>query len=300
MKIIKAKKTSKSAIEERQELLQVVIEEIEKPRKNFSASKIDLFKSCPLKYKFKYVDKIEKKEENAPSLTMGITYHKAMEYIYFCIANKIKIDLDMCDKIVDEELDRSMCSYMSDIEWNEFVSKLKMIVRKYTNRRNKQTPLVIDGNIMSEVEFNVPMINPLTNEKLDNVYLIGFMDMIDENYKIIDFKTSSKAYSQDKVDTAMQMTVYSYAFRQMFNITESALEFDVAIKREASKSNPNGEPEFKNYTTFRTLNSHNVLFNTIKAIIKSEESGVFYPAYPGEGSFCKNCVYKTECESWCG
>jgi putative RecB family exonuclease len=282
----------------KKELLeQVVKNEAENKKKYFSATKITTYKSCPLKYKFKYVDKINKKLIS-PSIALGTSFHKAMEYVHDCIVNNIEVTKEALDLIVEETLDRTLCDNMNDEEWKEFILTVKKDVNYYNDHKRKYTPLVINGVTCVEVPFDVQVKNPVTNEPLYNTFLQGSIDMITDDLKIIDFKTSSRSYTEQKVKYSVQPTVYSYAFRQMFNVSEQGIAFDVLIKREKSKSNPEGNPELRNFPTTRTTQDYVQLYNTIKEIIKAEKFNVFCPSHENSGAFCDSCPYNLECKNW--
>ena len=283
------------------------IEATEKKKIYFSASKVQTFKNCPLQYKFKYVDKLDRPETDAPHLTFGITMHKAMEYIYNCIARGEKPDRDISEVIVDSSLSRVFCSTMDDNQWEAFRHQAIISIKKYMNRRTLFSPMVIGGNVCTELDFGVQdkeraiqLKNPITNEKLDGVYIVGSIDLIDEDSNIIDFKTSYKSYTQEKVDTAIQATMYSYAFREMFNYVENGFIYDVIKKNNVTRSNPSGEPTFEKWYTWRNTNHYYQMFLTIEMILKSEKHGIFYPNYPNDGKNCLYCKFKPECQNWCG
>ena len=47
----------------------------------YSHSRLEAFKSCPLKYKFNYVDRIKREEEGIEAF-LGSRFHEVMEKIY--------------------------------------------------------------------------------------------------------------------------------------------------------------------------------------------------------------------------
>ena len=47
----------------------------------YSHSRMEAFKSCPLKYKFNYIDRIKREEESIETF-LGSRFHKVMEKIY--------------------------------------------------------------------------------------------------------------------------------------------------------------------------------------------------------------------------
>jgi CRISPR/Cas system-associated exonuclease Cas4 (RecB family) len=53
-------------------------------------------------------------------------------------------------------------------------------------------------------------------------YLVGAIDQIDNSQRVIDLKTGSKV-AQAQLDLDLQFTIYSYAYRKLFNKEESGL-----------------------------------------------------------------------------
>lgn len=291
-------KNKKKYLEENKDIIKLK-DDLGNSKRFFSASKIGLFLTCPLKYKYKYIDKI-KTDINAPSLTMGTAVHKCMEYIYDCKASGVKVDKKIIDNIIKESLDRNYCPDMDDIQWEEFCEYTKKLIYYYNSKKRKHKPLVVEGKVCSEVDFEMPFNDPVTGENKHNIYLRGSIDLISDDLKIIDFKTAARAYSLAKVDSSIQMTVYSYIFRQMFGVEEEEIMFDIIIKKQKTKSNPDGTPELRNFRTKRTERDYIKLYRLIEAIIKAEDNNVFYPSYPSEGTWCNYCDYSEYCEKWNG
>nr|MDA8131337.1 PD-(D/E)XK nuclease family protein [Elusimicrobiota bacterium] len=61
----------------------------------FSYSRMSLYEECPLKYKFKYIDKI--KEEPKYYFAFGSAIHKALEFLYSVKAPPFPTEEEVCE-----------------------------------------------------------------------------------------------------------------------------------------------------------------------------------------------------------
>jgi putative RecB family exonuclease len=125
--------------------------------------------------------------------------------------------------------------------------------------------------------------------------LIGIVDCIqrdkDGNLIIIDNKTANRAYSQDKIEQDLQMTVYSYlaaASRLVPAKSDTAHRFDVLVKLKK-------EPRLDLYHTTRSAADRRRLAKTISRVLKGIEAGVFFP---NASWMCTDCQHARACVNW--
>ncbi|MEJ2235317.1 MAG: PD-(D/E)XK nuclease family protein, partial [Syntrophobacterales bacterium] len=125
--------------------------------------------------------------------------------------------------------------------------------------------------------------------------LIGIVDCIqrdkDGNLIIIDNKTAKRAYSKDKIEQDLQMTVYSYlaaANRLVPAKSKTLHRFDVLVKLKK-------EPRLDLYHTTRAAADRRRLAKTISRVLKGIESGVFFP---NPGWMCTDCQHAEACVNW--
>jgi putative RecB family exonuclease len=124
--------------------------------------------------------------------------------------------------------------------------------------------------------------------------LIGIVDCIQRdrggNLIIIDNKTANRAYSKDKIEQDLQMTVYSYllcANKLMPSKVETTHRFDVLLKLK--------EPRLDSYYTTRTSADRKRLAKLISQVLKGIEAGVFFPS---PSWMCSDCQYAQACVKW--
>ena len=72
--------------------------------KTYSHSRLSTFEQCPLKFKFQYIDKIEKAEESVEAF-MGKRVHEVLEKLYE--KEIILADRDLVEKQADTILDQA-------------------------------------------------------------------------------------------------------------------------------------------------------------------------------------------------
>ena len=65
--------------------------------------------------------------------------------------------------------------------------------------------------IGSGIPFVIPLSNPSNGDKL-GVYFKGFIDLVEKDDIIAEFKTSKQAMNQRDVDSHLQLTVYSFFY----------------------------------------------------------------------------------------
>ena len=55
---------------------------------NYSHSKINTFEQCPLKFKFRYIDKIVPEIEKSIESILGNAVHSTLEWLYYEVKKK--------------------------------------------------------------------------------------------------------------------------------------------------------------------------------------------------------------------
>jgi len=184
----------------------------------FSYSKIDTFKKCPTRYRLQYLDG-KRSEDTTIALEIGSLLHKVLE---------CKAEMMIRQEVIDYEfLNRVLTEGAKD--GNETILGTKQLRRKYFDKYS--TP--DDASGMSYVEkielfkekvLPVEMENgdwiPMSTEMpfefiWDNRAIIhGFIDRVDkrgEEYKVVDYKTSKKVYSDKELPTSLQFGIYALA-----------------------------------------------------------------------------------------
>jgi len=179
----------------------------------YSHSKLSTFEQCPLKYKYRYIDKIKPEFEASIETHLGKCVHDTLEWIYnLVLEGKIPPTID------------GVIEYYGNRWIEEFKEETKIVKREFdqkdyfnkgviflTNYYVKHHPFV-DGTIECEKKI---LIN------LKNYQIQGFIDRLVQNkekdeYEIHDYKTANNLPTKEKIETDRQLALYSIAIKELF------------------------------------------------------------------------------------
>jgi len=180
----------------------------------YSHSRLSTFEQCPLKYKFRYIDKLKPDFTKSIEGFLGNTIHDVLEWIY---------------KNSNErtfELDEIIQKYIED--WNKnFNNEIKIVKNEFTAEHyfNKGIRFLIDYFLTNQPFKD----NTIATEKrifinLDSEgkYKIqGYIDRIVHNkntnvFEIHDYKTSASLKTQEELDEDRQLALYCLGVKDSY------------------------------------------------------------------------------------
>ena len=182
----------------------------------YSHSKLSTFEQCPLKFKFRYIDKIKPEIEQSIEGFLGNKVHEVLEWIYKQVGEGRTPKLD---EVVQDFIER----------WNKGINpKIKIVKKQFSieyyfnkginfliNYFTKHAPFK-DNTIALEkrIVFNL--------DKEGTYKLQGYIDRVvhhtDTNiFEIHDYKTGGFLKSQEELDKDRQLALYSLGIRELFN-----------------------------------------------------------------------------------
>lgn len=240
-----------------------------------SYSALETYQNCPLKYKFQQIDHI--KVPKSKEAVFGSTVHDTMKFIH-------------TPGILSPTLDQAMEHFAN--AWNPAVfdnadeeraafSQGIKILQDYYQKNNPADFNII--NLESRFEINIG------DEKNGHV-ISGIVDRIDkteDGYEIIDYKTTRKMPSQEKVDNDLQLSVYLQAF-----LSRYPKEIERLDKIKVSLYYLKHGVKLSSTRTLEQLkNSEQLFLDTIKIIESSNFEPVISP-------LCDWCGYQKMCPMW--
>ncbi len=249
----------------------------------YSHSRLSTFEQCKLKFKYKYLDKVETELEQSIEAFLGSTVHKTLEKLYK--------DLKFQKPNTLEEL----LGYFNS-EWKKNWNKEIIIVRKdYTGENyRKMGEQFIKDYYQKHYPFNQARTIDLEKRiiiKLDKhgLYkLQGYIDRLaspkDGLYEIHDYKTNASLPLEEYLKEDRQLALYSIAVKQMYQDAKDvkliwhflAPSKDVVITKTEEELE-----KLKQDTT-----------NLIKEIEQEEEFR------PKVSALCEWCEFKPICPQW--
>lgn len=255
--------------------------------KRFSYSKLSTYLSCPLRFKYQYVDKITT-EVPIPYVTiLGTAVHKVLEHFY------------QETQYSDDKIEQLWDWVCNNIDEKGFPPVLKDTRTEFYGNEDKSRMFFFHGRKIltsfyhkNKWIFLHPEYSFLEAEKPFQITfhdwtLTGVIDKIESHTKekrvfICDYKAGSKVPTLEEIEKSIQATFYSLAYRQLYKKEERGLYFHYLRENIMLK-------------TKRSEEHYNELYNTLKLVtekIKANE----YTATPSK-SACQFCQYQNICEA---
>lgn len=236
-----------------------------------SYSALDAYQNCSLKYKFQNIDKI--KEPKSKEAVFGTLIHAAMKFIHTpsLLPPKLEDALDYFSKNWNSDV------FADELEERNAFSMGVSMISDYYKKNNPANYNIVD----LESNFQIPVGDHILSGIIDRI------DKTEDGYEIIDYKTTKKMPSQEKVDNDLQLSVYLNAFLSRYpkeihnlnKITVSLYYLKHGVKLSATR-------------TKEQLEKANELF---LEVIKSIEEGKFEPNVT---PLCDWCGYQKYCPMW--
>jgi len=259
----------------------------------FSYTSLDVYDSCPFKYKMKYFLGLTTREDNV-NITIGSIYHNIIHRFF---TESKRPDIDSLLSIMNEELDRNKDKF----EFGFYFREIKNDMRKdflnfydnfgYIINKNKQVDLQQIALTEKEFLFSVGERNKVRG-RIDLINLSS-----DENIELIDFKASQRNYSKEELEKELQLKIYYLALKKGsikdVNIPEIG-ERDILLKYYVIRNEKNNffsvdiSDSIEKETTSKILE----IINNIK-----KER---FTINPRDYYCCKLCDYKIFCEKYYG
>ena len=256
-----------------------------------SPSRLNCWLACPLKFRLKYIDSV--RTPTTPSLFLGKVTHAALERYYRHKQLGIVLPADELVSSIATTWDQAAADESAVFDSAAAEQFLKEqaggLVRAYL----AQIPADEPQPLGVEVTMQAPLVDPKTGEDL-GIPLLGVTDLIlgeDDGPLICDFKTSSRTTPPFEISHEIQLSAYSYLFREMAGIEEAGLEIRSLIKTRQPKV------EIHRYSA-RTGAHFRRLFAIVREYLEALDSGRFN-FRPGWG--CGVCDFReSRCRVWAG
>ncbi|MBU6415455.1 PD-(D/E)XK nuclease family protein [Patescibacteria group bacterium] len=255
---------------------------------------------CQLHYYFRYIEGVKIPPPSA--VTIGIAVHSALEVNF---RQKIKSRKDLPIDAVLDAFSDSFESAKKETAWekDENPAEVKdeginLICTYHTGKDRNGEPMMYRELNPETRKYEQKPIQPLSPNimplfveepfeiKFDNdvgYTFLGRMDLVDDQNRIRDTKTSARTPTKDQVDTDLQMTAYALGFRVKTGTTEKGLIMDYLIKNKA--------PKIMSVETKRTREDIDRLLKILGHIANAVEKGIFFcncnPIFCGP----QNCQY---------
>lgn len=271
-----------------------------------SASKIEIYKGCSLAYYLQYI-KHEKVPRNV-RLVFGKAIHymldrfyqvnykssdsfvKYWRYYWFSdiagdfLKGKEKDGLETKEFEVNRKFNIKIGNHLDlgPEPVGVFFGYMKLgegILREfYSRHKSREPPFEKEKSFGIKKDEPIDIAGHLVRGVFDRI------DNLDGRWFITDYKTDKSSPEKDSfvLHRSPQFTLYSYAFRELFETTEEALLYYHLRTGDIFK-------------TYRSQKDYDYLKSLLDEVANGIETEKFVPFY---GSHCKFCDYKVACEKY--
>lgn len=269
----------------------------------FSYSKMEVFKNCPLQYRYKYIEK-KYSQDTSIALELGSLCHYVLEQKGKMIVSGETVDYEKLNDILMNGVTET------DEKTKEELLGVNQLKRKYFevwHEADNASGASYDEKIklfdkvlhdeMEETDWKPTYFEKPFEFVWDNkVILKGFIDRIDTKdgqYRTVDYKTSKKVYEQSKLATSLQFGVYALAILNEFGVLPIESEYRFILIDDKQYALTKGWES-------RLIKAMDKVFGDIEA---SEKKSVFVPKPSPLCHWCNFCqtnpeatIYRNECE----
>jgi putative RecB family exonuclease len=249
----------------------------------YSHSRLQTFEDCPQKYKFKYIDKIEKPEEESIEAFVGSRVHDVLEKLYK--------DLQRCKL---NSLDDLLVFYGK--EWKkEWTPSIKIVNQGLTpenyfdygakcirNYYERYKPFDQSQTLETEARLVFPL------DERGEYRIQGYIDRLarrpDGVWEIHDYKTGSHLPPQAELDSDRQLALYQIGLKT---------RWPEATRVELLWHYVGYDTTLRSRRTSEELQE--VAAETLGVIQQVEQEKEFAPR---QSKLCDWCEYRAECPLW--
>jgi CRISPR/Cas system-associated exonuclease Cas4 (RecB family) len=249
-------------------------------RMTVSASRLNTFTQCRLKFFFRYVEEIQKPK--TPALHVGSVIHTTLK-----VWNKARWRKEPLTLIqLHQEFAKAWVDQDEDpVEWDDDESDQMATAWRLLETYIREGPIVVaDQPDAVEVPVEADLGNGLPK-------LVGVLDLV-QSRVIVDFKTTSQTPNPATVGHIheIQATCYSILYREATGRTEQGIEFHSLVKLKAPKVVVTALPPATEQQEARLIR-----------VIHSYQHGLDVRDWvPSPGMTCLSCEFFNECRNWCG
>ncbi len=255
---------------------------IETLQQTVSASRLNTWLTCRLKFWFRYVAGITK--PRTASLYVGHTVHGALKLMNKARWRKEELSVDQLhthfDQLWINEQARETVQWKDGEESAEQQTAWSLV-----DLYIKQSP--IPPNEQPEA-VEVPLEADLSHHGLPR--LIGIVDLVRAGGRIVDYKTAAQTPNDEKVvhNNELQLTCYSLLYRESTGRVEGGLELHHLIKTKTPKLVVTQQGPVDQRQQAR-------LFKQMESYVEGLGRNDFIPS---PGLQCMACNYFRECRRW--
>ncbi len=247
---------------------------------HLSYSQINTYLTCPLRYRFQYVELIPPAFTPA-ALTFGSALHEAVAAYYMsCLEGDVLRPDQMVDIYRGTWREAEKVKYSNGDHEESLLEKARHMINVFREQIDPHvTVLGVEEFFEVQLAKEVPPFH-------------GYIDLIEESPDgqiwLSDLKTAAKKPGQSTAHSSLQLTAYSLGASAIgFDPIDLNMRLDVLTKTKS--------PELVRYETRRTQEDRERFVKVVKQVWSAIEHHAFFPR---EDWHCSQCAWADHCRDW--
>ncbi len=249
----------------------------------FSHSRLSSYETCPLRYKFAYIDRVKVEAEDTVETFLGSRAHEALEKFYRNLQFERLLSVDEVLAFFNREWEKNWNEAIIIVNKEYTAENYRKMGERYLKDYYKRHKPFDKGKILGLETTNTL---PLDKEGKYGFYIRidRLMDMGEGVYEVHDYKTNMSLPKQEDLDKDRQLAMYSLWVREQFQDFKKVrlvwhfLAFD------------------KEMESFRTKKQLEDLRKDVLDEIQEIEATEKFPA--NVTRLCFWCLYRGMCPEW--
>jgi putative RecB family exonuclease len=248
-----------------------------------SISRIGTYDTCPLQYKYAYIDHIEVEAKDTIETYLGQTVHEALEKLYRDKRHEKLLSLEewlaYFNKVWAEQGKDSIIIVNKEYTPDNY---RRMGERYLSDYYNRHKPFERGRVLGLETKDMIPLDE--NGEYQLHIRIDRLVDMGDGLYEVHDYKTSSSLPRPEDLEADTQLAIYAYWVKRRFKDFRRArlVWHFLAFDREME--------------SWKTAEELEKTREKILARVREIEAAQEF--LPVVSSLCDWCVYKSICPMW--
>jgi RecB family exonuclease len=245
------------------------------PKEYISYNQIRQYQTCPKKYHYSYIENLRLPINE--KVFLGTVVHSVIEYT---LKQKIAGQSPGNDEIIETfhqqfdeiQQEKEICWGTSPAKNRERgLSFINYFIKEMTDQIN---PLMVE----KELEVDIPRLK---------VKLKGIIDLVEKDFSLTDFKTTTSRWSKDRAKSQfLQMVIYKHLFEKTYQNIGSELKLVVIYSKNKSGVR---HQQFAIKSADADMEK---MFTIIKYVTENISKGIFYK---NQSYACNFCDFKTLC-----
>ena len=246
-----------------------------------SATRLNTWTTCRLKFFFRYIERIESKP--SPALHLGKTVHAVLQDWNLARWKGQTLSEELIKQVYDKNWLELQLG--QEIKWDEKEQDSQNMGWKLLQTYFQQTSIPI-----AEKPEGVEVLLEADLSHLGLPRVKGVLDLVRSNGVVVDFKTTGQTPDPIKVEhqTEIQVTCYGLLYREATGRLESGFELHHLVKLKTPKVV---------ITPLEPITEKQL--TRLYKVMESYQEGVLREDFvPSPGMACLSCEFFNQCRQW--